>query len=189
MFEYEKLGKQYGATVTVNRGLQIISVPTQSTVKVDVGFGVGQGNLLSSSFPFFRRHSFGSNLFVFGDRAIALSQRLTNDDHLCSALQLVLENYAYSLEWNGAKLTARINTQQGFPSNDGTGGARFFSALKMIADHLSSIDARTLGSTTTEHTSWGPGRVRKIILASAFALPAVGYWGVRFWATHFLLHH
>jgi hypothetical protein len=189
MFEYEKLGKQYGATVTIIRGLQIITVPTRSTLKVDVGFGVGQGNLFSGAFPFFRRHEFGRNLFIFDTRASALSRVLSTDDRLCSLLRLILDDYAFRVEWSGTKLAARINTLQGFPSNDGTGGERMFSALKLIADRLEAIDAQSVECSTSEYAGWGPGRVHRIALMSVFALPAVCYMVLRYWAYHFLLHH
>jgi hypothetical protein len=174
MFEYEKLANRYGASVTVIRGLQFITVPTRAYLKVDVGFGVEKENVFDGSFPLFRRHPFGSNLFFFGDRAIALAQHLPDDDLLCSSLRLVLEQYAYRLDWSEKQLSARINTLQGFPSDDGTGGARLFSAMKTIADHLDAIDIRSF-ELKAERTGWGPSRIRRIALFCAFALPAVCY--------------
>ncbi|WP_143016543.1 hypothetical protein [Paraburkholderia phenazinium] len=130
MFEYEKLAKSYGIKVDIGKGLQIISIPTESNARVDIGFTSGERNIIEKYFPCFQKYKIYRNLSVYGDCAKPLSQVLADDYIFCSNLCVIFD-YAYSALWSGREFTIRINAlSQGYPQEDGTGGGTFVCESK-----------------------------------------------------------
>jgi hypothetical protein len=178
MFEYEKLAKSYGIDVEIGKGLQILTVPTESKIKIDVGFADSEGNILGNYFQSLRKYKIYRNLSVYGDCAKPLSEILTQDYVFCSNLCVIFD-YAYSALWSGKELEIRVNTlARGYPIDDGTGGERLFVSVKNLVDRLN--DQANLNDLAKNKTGWGPSRIRKLTLRSAGILTVAFLLSIRY---------
>jgi len=173
MFEYERMASKYGASVTTIGALQKVSIPTNLTERIDVGFDKGGPIVFRRQLGFFRRYPLANDVYAFGDCAKDLSLLMKADDNICSLIYFILSNYAYRLEFSGSILTARVNTYDGFPHNDGTGGERFISTLSAVARGLRGIDENQLRRVADQHSVLGPLRLRRIILTFVVI---IGFW-------------
>jgi len=184
MFEYERMADRYGASVTTTRALQIVSIPANLGARIDVGIDKGEPNIFGWKFGLFRRHLLVSGVYVYGDCAKDFSNLLASNEHLCSLIKFILLNYAYRLELSESELCARINTYEGIPHNDGTGGERFISTLSAVAHGLCGIDQWQLRNAANQRSGFGPVRFRKILLTSLWVF---GFW-VPLIATKIMVH-
>ncbi|WCM23971.1 hypothetical protein NDK50_24320 [Paraburkholderia bryophila] len=94
------------------------------------------------------------------------------DDELCAALRILLGNYAYSIEWAGSRLSARVSAYDGSIDGDATGGERFFANLDVVAARLSALSERvSLLGRSKAKMAWGPAALRKFGLVAGFLIP------------------
>jgi hypothetical protein len=180
MFEYERLASRYGLNVFTYGVSQVITTPAASLLRVDVGFEKLNGN----GFSIFRRYSIGEGGCVFGNLATIFINIMAKEDRLRYLINLVLDRYAYRIEWTGSRLMVRINTTQVIPHQDGAGGERLFSAVSEIAGILSAIDLTQFEGAVKLCRMWGPGRVRNATVFGGAVLPFICVAAIVFWGVH-----
>ena len=144
MQRLDEIAKRYSATIERFRGLHVATIPVQCHEKVDIGFARKDRKLMGRVFPFLARRELRTGLYAHGKDMDRWAALMIVDDVLCAALTDLLRGYAYSIEWAGQSLSARVNTMLATIDGDETGGERFFGKLAAAAGRLSALGEQNL---------------------------------------------
>lgn len=130
--------------------------------QVDIGFSRKDRKLIGRVFPLFAHRKIRAELYARGKEIDEWVDLFAGDDELCTALWTLLEGYAYSIEWAGSQLSARVNVLEGSIDGDATGGEHFFTNLDVVATRLSALGKREKSTAlSTTAAAWGPATLRK----------------------------
>jgi hypothetical protein len=163
----KELARQYNANVVIVHGLLIVSVDIKSESRVDIGFSRRNRPLWGKVLPCLSWKIIREDLYACGGSADNWIPYFSIDDDLCNSLSILLERYAFRVEWTGSRLTARINMLLATPDGDSTGGDRFFTTLVSAASRLEIIGKRNKPMTGYRTAAvCGPARFRKIMFWS-----------------------
>ncbi|WP_131799863.1 hypothetical protein [Paraburkholderia ginsengiterrae] len=172
MRKLDDIAYAHNARIVRIRSLSVTYVSVMFNGQVDIGFSRKERTLIGSVLPFFAGRKIRTGLYARGkdiDRWIDL---FAGDDELCAALRVLLEGYAYSIEWASSRLSARVSVYDSSIDGDATGGERFFANLDVVAARLSALGERkSLLGRSEGGMAWGPAALRKFALVATFLVP------------------
>jgi hypothetical protein len=152
----DEIAKRYNATIDRFRGLHVATIPVQCHEKVDIGFSRKDRKLMARVFPFLARRELRTGLYAHGKDVGRWAALIAVDDVLCAALSDLLRGYAYSIEWSGQSVSARVNTMLATIDGDETGGERFFGKLAAAAGRLSALGEQNFVDVSSTTRARGP---------------------------------
>ncbi len=154
------------------RSLGVAYVSVMFNGKVDIGFSQKERKIVGSVLPFLAGRQIRTGPYVWGkdiDRWIDL---FAGDNELCAALSVLLEGYAYSIEWAGSRLSARVSVYDRSIDGDATRGELFSANLAVVAARLTALGERgSLPGRSEGRMAWGPAALRKFARVAGFILP------------------
>ncbi|KHK55923.1 hypothetical protein PI87_13145 [Ralstonia sp. A12] len=139
MLSLDEMARQHNVSIDRLRALEVATIPVECTKRVDVGFYAKEKARLINPLSFLTKVEIRPGLFAYGKQAPSLAQAVAADGELCRALDTLLKNYAWALEWNDGALQARVNLWKATIDGDSTGGERFLSNLETVARRLGDI--------------------------------------------------
>ncbi|MCO5401213.1 hypothetical protein [Ralstonia soli] len=139
MLSIDEMARQHNVSIYRLRALEVATIPVECTKQVDVGFYAKERAPLINPLSFLTKAKIRPGLFAYGKQAPSLVQAVAADGELCSALDTLLTNYAWAIEWNDGSLRARVNLLEATIDGDSTGGERFLSNLEIVARRLGDI--------------------------------------------------
>ena len=172
MRKLDEIAHAHNARIDRFRGLSVASESVMFDGQVNIGFSQKERRLIGSVLPFLAGQKIRPDLYARGKDIDKRLDLFAGDDELCTALRILLGGYAYSIEWAGSRLCARVSVYDGAIDGDATGGERFFSNLDVVAARLSALGkhGRLPGRSEATATS-GPAALRKFGLLAGLLVP------------------
>lgn len=171
MQRLDEIAKKYNASIYRFRGLNVATIPVDCHEKVDIGFSRHDRKLVGRVFPFLSRRQLQAGLYVHGRDVDRWAKIFAVDESLCAAVSDLLKGYAFSIEWAGQNVSARVNTMFSTIDGDETGGERFFRKLADTAGRLSALAGQNRVSVPTATMTCGPATRRRFALVASFVVP------------------
>lgn len=139
MLSLDEMARQRNVSIFRSRALEVATIPVACTKHVDVGFYAKEKARLVNPLSYLTKVEIRPGLFAYGKQAPSLVQAIAADSELCSALDTLLKNYAWAIEWSDGLLHARVTLWKATIDGDSTGGERFLSTLETVAKHIGDI--------------------------------------------------
>lgn len=170
MLSIDEMARRHNVSIYRLRALQVATIPVDCTKRVDVGFYAKEKARLINPLSFLTKAEIRPGLFAYGKQAPSLAQAVAADGELCNALDTLLTNYAWAIEWNDGSLQARVNTWKATIDGDSTGGERFLSNLETVARRLSDVsNGRSQVVARLSPLAFGPTWFRKRAMLGGFS--------------------
>ena len=171
MERLDETAKKYNATIDRFRGLNVATIPVDCHERVDIGFSRKDRKLMGRLFPLLSRRQLQAGLYAHGRDVGRWAALFAVDENLCTALSDLLKGYAFSVEWTGQSLSARVNTMFATIDGDETGGERFFGKLATAAGRLSALAEQNRAAAPPASRTCGPATRRRFALVASFVVP------------------
>ncbi|MCT7294600.1 hypothetical protein N5I84_00345 [Ralstonia sp. CHL-2022] len=173
MQDTDELAKQFGATVSRFRSLEIVSIPVRCDGPIDVAFRCESRIGRLSLFSILRRDSLGGNLELVGAATPVLAELVRSDVELCRALGALLNSNVYEVEWKNSSLSARINMWKGTLGGDVTGGRLLLTNLQTVSQHLEIVSKNAFSKSKLKYGNFGPKALKNIFIILSYVLPII----------------